>query len=263
MSVHADNAQAQSFKSLHVPGKPLLLANIYDPATARTVASLPGCKALATASVAIALANNSSDDDLDLDTQFAAVREIAVVAREAGKPLTVDLQDGYGEKLEEAVRGMIALGVVGINLEDSDQKTHTVMDDAVAVQRIKRALVAAAEVGVPDFVVNARSDSFLRGGTLDESIRRGKLYLDAGATTVYIIGGSRQIGREDVKKMVDSLQGRVNVGTILPKPGGSTETLTSKHLADLGVARVSIGPQLYFATMDAAKKVATKVFEGV
>src|SRR5436190_502768 len=135
MNVRAANALAQSFKSLHVPGKPLLLANIYDPSTARAVASLPGCKALATASVSIALA------------------------------------------------------VVGVNLEDSEQKTHTMMDEAVAVQRIKRALAAAAEVGVPDFVVNARSDSFLRGGSLDESIRRGKLYLGAGATTVYVLNG--------------------------------------------------------------------------
>ncbi len=234
---------------------------LHDPRTARAVASLPGCKALATASVSVALANNSDDDNLDLDTQLAAVRDIAVVARETDKPLTVDLQDGYGERLEEAVRGMIALGVVGINLEDSDQKTHTVMDEAVAVQRIKRALAAAAEVGVPDFVVNARSDSFLRGGALDESIRRGRLYLDAGATTVYILGGSRGMGREDVKKMVDRLQGRVNIGLVLPKPGASTDTLSSKDLADLGVARVSIGPQLYFAAMDATKKAAAKVFE--
>jgi 2-methylisocitrate lyase-like PEP mutase family enzyme len=261
MNVRATNALAQSFKSLHVPGKPLPLANIYDPSTARAVASLPGCKALATASVSIALANNSDDDNLDLDTQLAAVRNIAVVARETGKPLTVDLQDGYGEKLEEAVRGMIDLGVVGINLEDSEQKTHTMIDEAVAVQRIKRALAAAAEVGVPDFVVNARSDSFLIGGSLDESIRRGKLYLGAGATTVYILNGSRTMGREEVKRIVDSLQGRVNIAVRLPKPGASTDTLSSKDLADLGVARISIGPQLYFAAMEAAKKVAAKVFE--
>jgi len=261
MNVHATNAQAQFFKSLHVPGRPLLLANIHDPSTARIVASLPGCKALATASASLSLVNNTDDDNLSLEAQLAAVRDIAAVARETGKPLTVDLQDGYGERLEEAVRGMIALGVVGINLEDSDQKTHAMTDEVVAVQRIKRALAAAAEVGVPDFVVNARSDSFLRGGALDESIRRGKLYLDAGATTIYILNGSQRLTREDVKKIVDSLQGRVNIALRLPKPDTATDTLSSKDLTDLGVARVSIGPQLYFVAMEATKRAAAKVFE--
>lgn len=260
MTTHATNAEAQSFKSLHVAGRPLLLANIHDPSSAKIVASLPSCKALATASVSVALSNNTDDDNLDLDTQLAAVRDIAAVAREMGKPLTVDLQAGYGERLEGAVRGMIALGVVGINLEDADQKTHAVMDEAVAVQRIKRALAAAAEVGVQDFVVNARSDSFLRGRPLDESIRRGKLYLEAGATTVYVLGGSQVLSREDVKKIVDGLQGRVNIALRLPK-SGATDTLSSKDLADLGVTRVSIGPQLYFAAIEATKKAAAKVFE--
>lgn len=189
MSTHATNAEAQSFKSLHVPGRPLLLANIHDPSSARTVAALPSCKALATASYSVALSNKTDDDNLDLETQLTAVRDIAVIARQTGKPLTVDLQDGYGERLEEAVRGMIALGVVGINLEDSDQKTHAILDEVVAVQRIKRALAAAAGVGVPDFVVNARSDSLFRGHPLDEAIRRGKLYLEAGATTVFVVNG--------------------------------------------------------------------------
>jgi 2-methylisocitrate lyase-like PEP mutase family enzyme len=262
MSAHATNAQAQAFKSLHVPGRPLLLANIHDPSTARAVASLPACKALATASFSISLVNNTDDDNLDLDTQLAAVRDIAAVAHDTGKPLTVDLQDGYGERLEEAVQKMIDLGVVGINLEDADQKTHAVMDEAVAVERIKRAVAAAAQAGVPDFVVNARSDSFLRGGTLDESIRRGKLYIDAGATTVYILnGGPGGLSREDVKRMVDGLQGRINVGLRLPKAGAATATLSSKDLADLGVARISVGPQLYFAAMEAIKKAAATVFD--
>jgi 2-methylisocitrate lyase-like PEP mutase family enzyme len=253
--------EAKHFKSLHVPGQPLLLANVHDVASARAVAALPGCKALATASYSVALANDTDDAHLDLDTYLGVVRDIAAVARSAGKPLTVDLQDGYGDRLEEAVKGIIALGVVGINLEDSDQKTSAMMDEAQAVQRIKLALAAAAEVGVPDFVVNARSDTFLRNGTLDESIRRGNLYLEAGATVVYIIGGGPGgLTRQDVEKMVTGLQGRVNVGVRLFKPPGAVTVLNSKDVAELGVARVSVGPQLYVAAMEAIKKAATAVF---
>ena len=261
MSTHATNAQAQSFKALHIPGQPLLLANVHDATSARAVSTLPSCKALATASFSIALVNGTDDANLDLDTYLKAVRDIAAVAHNTGKPLSVDLQDGYGERLEEAVRGMIALGVVGINLEDSDQKSKAVMGEAEAIQRIKLALATAAEAGVPDFVVNARSDTFLRNGTLDEAIRRGKLYLDAGATSVYILGGGPGgLTSEEVKKMVDGLQGRVNVGVRLTKAGDSPSVLSSKDVAQLGVSRVSVGPQLYFAAMDAIKAAAGTVF---
>jgi 2-methylisocitrate lyase-like PEP mutase family enzyme len=254
------NTRAQSFKSLHIPGQPLILVNVHDAFSARIVASLPECKALATASFSIALANNTVDADLDLKTQIKAVQEIAAVAHQANKPLSVDFQAGYGEELEEGVQKLIALGVVGINLEDADPKTEVVFEEAVAVSRIKRALAVAAKAGVPDFVVNARSDTLLRGGTLEEAIRRGRLYLDAGATSIYILGGgSPNDARNNVKKMVEGLDGKVNVALRLPKEGGPA-TLSSKDIADLGAARISIGPQLYAPTVEAIKNTAGKVF---
>jgi 2-methylisocitrate lyase-like PEP mutase family enzyme len=260
MSSVSTNAKAQNFKALHVPGQPLILVNVHDAVSARIVASLPECKALATASFSVALSNNTSDANLDLETQIVAVKAIAAVAQEANKPLTVDLQDGYGDRLEEAVKKLIEIGVVGINLEDCDQKTDVMFSETIAIQRIKRVLAVAAEAGVPDFVVNARSDTFLRGGTLDEAIRRGKLYLEAGATTIYVLGGGPGgLTSELVKKTVDGLGGRVNFGLRLPK-GEDAKPLTSTQLAELGVARISIGPQLYFACVEAIKKTANTVF---
>jgi len=261
MAINATNAEAQSFKALHVPGKPLFLANVYDIPSAKAVASLANCKALATASFAVALANGTDDANLTLETQLATVKSIAKIARDAGKPLSVDLQNGYGERLEEGVKAMIALGVVGINLEDSDDKTQAVMADDIAVDRIKRALAAAKEAGVPDFVINARSDSWLRGGTLDEAIRKGKLYLEAGATTVFILGGGPNgASKEHVKEMVDELDGRVNIGMRLAiTPGVASTALTSDDLASLGIARVSVGPQMLLAAVEAIKKAAATV----
>jgi 2-methylisocitrate lyase-like PEP mutase family enzyme len=258
----AIKAAATAFKALHVPRKPLLLANVYDATSARVVASLSQCKALATASFAVALVNGTEDGKLTLETQLASVREIAAVAQEFGKPLTVDYQDGYGDQLEEGIRSMIEVGVVGINLEDSDQKTLAIMEEEVAVQRVKRAVDAAREAGVDDFVVNARSDTYLRGGTLDEAIRRGKLYLQAGATTIYILGGSGPKGNtaEEVSKMVAELDGKVNIGLRLPKPGMEAGVLTPKDLAALGVARISVGPQIYLAAAEAMKSAAQRVF---
>lgn len=258
----ATNDAAKAFKALHVPGTPLVLANVYDETSARVIASLPDCKALATASYAVAVANGTQDPDLDLDTNLAAVGRIAAVARAAGKPLTVDLQDGYGDRLEEAVRAVVAAGAVGINLEDSDHSTSAVMDDATAVSRVRRALDAAAAAGVPDFVVNARADSHLHGADLGESIRRGKLFLEAGATTVFIFRAPGVFTSDEVARMVRELGGRVNISMRLPSASAPSDVklLTSRELGELGVARISVGPQTYFAVAEALKKAALTIF---
>src|SRR5690606_27357947 len=138
---------------------------------------------------------------------------IAAVAHELGLPLTVDLQDGYGDRLEEVVRrAVVDLGAVGANLEDSHRDTEQIMGEDEAVDRVRRALRVAAELGVPDFVRNPASGTFYTAGELDESMRRGKKLLEAGATTVYIFWPrNREMAEADVQKVIDELDGRVNI----------------------------------------------------
>ncbi|GAB1319866.1 Phosphoenolpyruvate phosphomutase-domain-containing protein [Madurella fahalii] len=254
-SLSALAALATSFKALHVPGKPVLLANVHDATSARIVASLPGCRALATASWAVAQCAGTTDEKLTFDQNMAALAPIAAVAREFGLPLTVDIQDGYGDRLEEVVRRVITeLGAVGVNLEDSDHETGGMMGDEVAVERVRRALQVAREVGVEDFVVNARSDAFLMGAEIDESIRRGKKYLATGATAVYVFWPAKvEMVEADIKKVIDGLEGRANIQPRLNKG------VTGADIARLGAARVSVGPQLYLAAVDALKKTANLV----
>jgi 2-methylisocitrate lyase-like PEP mutase family enzyme len=241
------NKLAQTLKSLHKPGVPLVLANVYDIPSARAVAALPSCKALATASYAVAQAAGLEDDDLDLETNLQAAARIASVAKQHGKPLTVDVQDGYGDNLEEAITRLVRLGVAGVNLEDLDSRTHELYEPEVAVERIKRALASAAREGVADFVVNARCDELLHGGELADAISRGRRYLAAGATTVFVWGGSKRgVSREEVVKLVEAFDGRLNVSMKIIADG-----LNVKELAEIGVARISVGPQLQILAMKA------------
>ena len=260
-------AKATAFKALHIPSTPVLLANVYDDASARVVASLPGCRALASASYALALSIGKTDETLTLDDNVALVRPIAVVARDAGLPLTVDMQDGYAGPVEQdnhrhqlraAFELIITeLGAVGANLEDSWHEgagggKMTMMDEEEAVSRIAAVRQVAVDVGVPDFVLNARSDSLLAGGTLDESIRRGKRYLKAGATTVFIFWPRTvEMAAKDVQRVVDELGGMVNISCPLGKG------LTTADLARMGAARVSVGPQLYLAAAAVREKTAS------
>ncbi|KAF2436352.1 Phosphoenolpyruvate/pyruvate domain-containing protein [Tothia fuscella] len=249
MSVSKTSENATHLRSLHQPGRPVVFANVWDALSARAVALLPECKALATASYGVANAHGLDDDNLDMETNLQTVREAAAVAARFKKPLSVDFQDGYGDQLEAGITELIKLGVVGINLEDYDRKQMMPIEHAV--DRIKRVIDTAKQTGVPDFVVNARCDVLVQGGQLDEVISRGKQYLAAGATTVFIWGGGKHgVRDEEVVKLVEAFDGRLSVSMKLA--GG----LTAKELCKMGVSRISVGPQLQLVAMKALTESA-------
>ncbi|KAJ5414178.1 hypothetical protein N7509_000805 [Penicillium cosmopolitanum] len=248
------NTLAKRFKDLHKPGDPVILANVYDGASAKLIASLPQSKAIATASFAVAEAAGMSDDTLSREELLRAARNIATSIHPFGKPLTVDARDGYGEQLASTVKELIEIGVVGINLEDFDNDAKKLYTQSEAVDRIKQALQAAAESGVPEFVINARCDALLHDGSLDEVIARGRAYLAAGATTVFVWGGRpRGITRDEVVKLVEAFDGRLNVSK-------TKDGLTPATLAKIGVARISIGPGLQRAALEKMKEMAEELF---
>ncbi|KAL7912484.1 phosphoenolpyruvate phosphomutase domain-containing protein [Trichoderma velutinum] len=248
------NALAKSFKALHASGSPLIFANIYDVVSARAVASLPSAKALATASYAVAEAAGLKDDTLTRAVNVTAARNIASAIKEFGKPLSVDFQDGYGDELEEGVTELLKAGVVGINLEDYNGSAKKFYSISEAADRVKRVLNTASAFGVPDFVVNARCDTLVQGGNLEEVIERGRAYLAAGATTVFVWGGSgRGVSRDEVVRLVKEFDGRLNV--LLNLSGG----LTAKELGAIGVARISIGPTLQIGAMAKLQKDAEAI----
>lgn len=254
------NDTAKHFRSLHVPGNPLVLTNIWDAITANTIASLPGTRALATASFAIAAAAGLSDDELDLETNLRAVRVIAKVAATHNLPLTVDFQDGFGTQLEEGVRAVIQLGAVGINLEDFGREVGGLHSIEEQCGRIRRVMAVAREQGVPDFAVNARTDALFAGSDLNEAIERGKRYLEAGAFNVFIWGGPTRQGwnRDEVKRASEAFNGRLNVILVRGKVGG----LSVSEIAELGVARISVGPALMRWSAERIGEEAKNILEG-
>ncbi|PSN62045.1 Phosphoenolpyruvate/pyruvate domain-containing protein [Corynespora cassiicola Philippines] len=253
-------ALAQTLKSLHTPGTPLILTNAWDPPSARAIASLSSTRALATASAAIAQAAGLDDQALTFDANLAAARNIAAVAAEFGLPLTVDFQDGYGARLEEGVGALVGMGVVGINLEDFGREVGGLYGVGEAQERVRRVLRTAEEAGVRDFVVNARTDALLVGGSIEEAIERGKAYLEAGATTAFIWGGKERGGMsvEEVKKASKELEGRLNVSLQVVRPGG----LTVGELREIGVARISLGPQVMVKAMEGVKREMEAIVSG-
>lgn len=257
------NDLAKTLKALHRPGDPIILTNVWDAISAAAVAPLPETKALATASFAIATAAGLEDAELDFDTNIRGATAVSKIARKFNKPLTVDFQEGYGDRLEEGVRKLVEIGVVGINLEDFSRETDALYAVEEAAERVKTVLRVASEAGVPDFVVNARTDALVAGKGIEEAIRRGKAYLEAGATTVFIWGGSARGGmsKAEVEEAARELGGRLNVSLLRIVPGGLTVG-ELRGVGGVGVARISVGPQLMKRSVGAVTREAEKILRG-
>ncbi|WP_460358230.1 isocitrate lyase/phosphoenolpyruvate mutase family protein [Actinoallomurus acanthiterrae] len=81
-----------------------------------------------------------------------------------------------------------------------------------------------------------------------ETVRRGRLYRDAGADCVYPIGVR---DKRDIAALVAEIPGPVN--------GNTGEHLDLATLRELGVARVSYGPRFHRAAMADLKTAVEKL----
>lgn len=248
------NELARKFKSLHVPGDPILLANVWDGASSAKIAAHPSTKAIATASYAIAATQGLEDNELMLEGNLTGIRNVVAGIRKVGKweqiPLTADLQEGY-EDPAETIRRVIHLGVIGCNIEDVHDKEGRMRSTEEACHRIQTALKAAADAGVADFVVNARTDILGFGGNIQDVIERGKRYLEAGATTVFVWGVNKwNIQADEVKEMVEAFDGKLAV-----QPG----SIGVEKLKELGVSRISVGPALWRKSMSVLDDEGTRL----
>src|SRR5215470_8739105 len=226
---HDVAADAEKLRKLHVPGKPLLLANVWDPTSARVVESA-GMGAIATASNALAPVNGYADHGhLPPDVAFGALRRIADAVM---LPVTADLEDGYGLSSEEFVERLADAGACGANLEDTDHRAGALVDADLHAERIASVRAAARARGFNP-VINARVDVHIHKGPLEEGLKRARKYFDAGADCVYpIFLSDASYIREYVA---------LGPTNILYAPGG----VALRELAKLGVARISVGPFLF------------------
>lgn len=257
---------ATHFRSLHKPGTPIILTNVYDASTARIIASLPTSQAIATASFAIASTLGVDDNAMTKTQNLSAVKNIIAAVNATTpanpKPVTVDLQDGYGDlpELAATIKEVISLGAVGCNLEDVDNSTGQLRSLGEAVERVKTAVAAAREAGVPDFVVNARTDVLYQEGMgIWDAVKRGRAFLEAGACTVFVWGGpfGRGLSREEIGVLVRELGGMVNVKMNLREG-----FLSVAEIRELGVARISVGPELFKTAMKAFEEQAKMLLAG-
>jgi 2-methylisocitrate lyase-like PEP mutase family enzyme len=228
---------AQRLRELHHQSEPLVLPNAWDAATAQAVKEA-GFAAVATTSSGVSAALGYKDGEhTPADEMFAAIRRITRVVQDL--PVTADIEAGYKLQPDEVVRRLLETGAVGCNLEDTDHATGGgLVDPERQAERLAAVKQAALQRGV-DIVLNARVDVFLRGTpSIDEAIRRARLYLDAGADSIFPIGAPDE---ETIKQLVKAIQAPVNV---IPGFRGAPSL---QRLKDLGVRRISYAGRLFRA----------------
>jgi 2-methylisocitrate lyase-like PEP mutase family enzyme len=246
-------ARAEELRRLHADPAILVLVNVWDVASARTVAAVPGCRAIATASWAIAAAHGLPDGEaIGRERMIDLVGEIAEAV---DLPVTADLEGGYGRTprdVGETVARAIAAGAVGCNLEDGVQDGALLRDAQDAAARVAAARERADREGVP-IVINARTDVYLRGADDPEAaILRGQAYALAGADCIFVPGV------RDPATIADLVAGIDAPVSVLARPGAPSVS----ELQELGVARVSFGPGPMGAALAALARTASDLMEG-
>ncbi|KAF5391232.1 hypothetical protein D9757_003036 [Collybiopsis confluens] len=91
------NETAKKFQTLHMPGNALVICNAHDGGSANLIARHPRVKAVASGSYAVAAVQGVEDDYLTLEQNFDGVKPILAAGAAAGKPVSFDIRDGYGE----------------------------------------------------------------------------------------------------------------------------------------------------------------------
>ena len=241
-----------TFRALHQPGNPFILANAWDIGSARMLANL-GAQAIATSSAAHAFTLGRPDGDtITRDEALAHAQDLVAAVN---IPVSGDFESGFGDSPDtcaETVRLAAEAGLAGICIEDTDHANGSHYDFDLAVERM-RAASAAARALNKDFVFVARADGVLTGSyDMPEALRRIRAFDAAGADGLYV----------PIPPDMAALQ-QVVRATSKPVNALAAGPFAKQSLADfaaIGVARISLGSALARITHRAIHDAALAMF---
>lgn len=168
-------------------------------------------------------------------------------------PVMADADTGYGNSINAmyVTREFIRAGAAGMNIEDQvfpKRCGHLEGKQIIPLEEMVLKIKACTEArnGIdPDFVINARTDAIAVAG-VDEAIRRGNAYAEAGADLIFV-EAPRSV--EQIEQIVREIKAPVSVNLMDAVVGGKTPLVSIDTLRKLGVARVSIPVGPLFAAV--------------
>lgn len=228
--------KATTLHALHRPGDPVILPTVWDAWSAH-LAAQAGFAALTVGSHPVADSVGRADNEGMTFTEL--LTRVAQITGAVDLPISVDVESGYGQTPETLINGLLEVGAVGLNVEDTVHgeggRLREAQEHADFVGGLRRA---AEGVGV-HMVINARTDLFLRKigeeqDRVQRAVARLTLAAEAGADCLYPVGFHSDAVQRELASALP-----LPVNAIADPATGDRE-----HLASLGVGRVSFGPLL-------------------
>jgi 2-methylisocitrate lyase-like PEP mutase family enzyme len=243
--VNSQEQKGARFKALH-EGDPFVIANAWDAGSAKILEGL-GFKAIASTSSGFALTLGRLDGQVTL---HEVVQHAGTLSRATDLPVSMDLENGYGPRPEDAALAIgraAGAGAVGGSIEDYDQETGLYPREQAA-ERIAAAAEAARGLEFP-FTLTGRAENHIRDNPdLDDTIERLLAYEQAGADVLFA-PGLRETAQ--VRAICEAVSKPVNV---LAHAGFSMD-----ELVEAGAQRMSVGGALAFSAARAMVSAAERI----
>jgi len=218
-------------KILSEPGI-ILSPGVYDCLSAK-IAERTGFEVIFTSGFGIS-GSVLGYPDYGLLTATEMLNAAGNISKSVDIPLIADIDTGYGNPLNvvRTIKDVLALGIAGVILEDQEWpkrcghlegKRIIAMEEHV--EKIRAARFASGESGL---VIVARTDAREELG-LEEAIRRGKAYYEAGADVIFIEAPKTE---EELREIPSALPDVPLLANMIE--GGKTPCLSVQDLEKLG-----------------------------
>lgn len=155
------------------------------------------------------------------------------VNRVTNLPIVCDADTGYGDVIavNANVRALEHAGAAAVQIEDQvwpKKCGHMSGKEVIPFDDAVRKVAAAVDARRnPETVIIARTDSLAPRG-LEEAIRRGKAFAEAGADIVFV---DAPHSVDDMRSISEAIDGTLMANM---SEGGRTPALTTTELGDLG-----------------------------
>jgi methylisocitrate lyase len=225
-------SSSQKLRQLLERPEIIVIPGVYDCLGAKLAEQL-GFEIIATSGFGIA-ASTLGLPDYGFLTATEMLYSVGRIAQSVSLPLIADMDTGYGNALNviRTVKDAVQLGLAGILLEDQEWpkkcghfEGKRVIPMAEHAGKIRAAVEARGDSGL---VIIARTDARAILG-LDEAIRRGRAYIEAGADILFVEAPQSIEELQSIKAAFPDIPLVANI-----VEGGKTPPLSASELQQLG-----------------------------
>ena len=179
-----------ALRRLFASPAPIVLAGAHDGLSARLVEE---ARFDAVWASGFEISASSGVPDASILTMTETLAAARLMNDAVSIPIVADCDTGFGNAINaiRTVRAFEAAGIAGLSIEDNVYPKRCSFYPGVKrlladIDEQALKIRAARDAGSRDFVIVARTEALIAGWGLDEALRRGRAYADAGADAILI-----------------------------------------------------------------------------